>query len=247
MSLLLKETETNFKNFDAAWRGEMARVASALAKEDAIFLVSYRRIVSLQAWRIFLEPRISADSLAFFLEAQNDALTSHVFANLGSWRSALKALRSCIENVAFCLYYKDHPVEFRLWADGKHKPPISDYITYLEQHPQRIKTATVDPMPHLQNEYSTLSKAVHASAKSFRMTNDAKTTLLWNETKPSLNQWQTREAAVLTNINLLLLAHFREKLSGAAEAGLREAVSLAIPAAAYPEVKANLKVVLRKP
>jgi hypothetical protein len=102
-------------------------------------------------------------------------------------------------------------------------------------------------MPHLQNEYSTLSKAVHASAKSFRMTNDVKTTLLWNEAKPSLNQWQTREAAVLTNINLLLLAHFRENLSGAAEAGLREAVSLAIPAAAYPEVKANLKVVLRKP
>ena len=247
MSLLLKETETNFKNFDAAWRAEMARVAIELAKEDTIFLTSYRRIASLQAWRAFLEPRISADSLAFFLEAQNDALTSNVFASLGSWRSALKALRSCIENVAFCLYYKDHPVEFRLWTDGKHKPPISDYIAYLEQHPQRIKTATIDPMPHLQNEYSTLSKAVHASAKSFRMTNDVKTTLLWNEAKPSLSQWQTREAAVLTNINLLLLAHFRENLSGAAEAGLREAVSLAIPTAAYPEVKANLKVVLRKP
>ena len=116
MSLLLKETETNFKNFDTAWRADMARVATELAKKDTIFLTSYRRIVSLQAWRTFLELRISADSLAFFLEAQNDALTSHVFASLGSWRSALKALRSCIENVAFCLYYKDHPVEFRLWT-----------------------------------------------------------------------------------------------------------------------------------
>lgn len=247
MSLLLKETETNFKSFDAAWRAEMARVAAELSKENAIFLTSYRRIVSLQAWRTFLEPQISADSLAFFLEAQNDALTSHVFANLGSWRSALKALRSCIENVAFCIYYKDHAVEFRLWTEGKHKLPISDYITYLEQHPQRMKTATVDPMPHLQSEYSTLSKAVHASAKSFRMTNDVKTTLLWNDAKSNLSQWQTREAAVLTNINLLLLAHFREKLSGAAEAGLREAVSLAIPATSYSEIKANLKVVLRKP
>ena len=63
---------------------------------------------------LVLEPRMTADSLAFFLEAQNDALVSHVFGNLGSWRSALKALRSCIENVAFCLYYKDHPVELHL-------------------------------------------------------------------------------------------------------------------------------------
>jgi len=36
--------------------------------------------------------------------------------------------------------------------------------------------------------------------------------------KPSLNQWQTRQATVLTNLNLPLLARFREELRGAAEA-----------------------------
>jgi hypothetical protein len=247
MSLLLKETEQNFQQFGADWRSEMSRVSGELAKEQKIFLASYRRIVSLEAWRIFLELRISSESLAFFLEAQNDALTSHVFANLGSWRSALKALRSCIENVAFCLYYKDHPVEFNLWAIGRHKLPISDYLTYLEHHPQRVKVVSVDPMPRLQNEYSTLSKAVHASAESFRMTNDVRTTLLWSEAKSSLNQWQTREAAVLTNINILLLSHFREQLVGAAESGLREAIGLAVPNSQLPAIKAILKVVLRKP
>lgn len=247
MSLLLKETEENFRTFDAEWRTEMARVAAELAKQGAIYLGSYRRIVSLQAWRTFLEPRISDSSLAFFLEAQNDALTSHVFANLGSWRAALKALRSCIENIAFCLYYKDHPVELRLWDTGKHKPPISDYMTYLEHHPQRVKVPKVDPMPHLEAEYSTLSKAVHASAKGFRMTHDVKTTLLWSDAKDSLEQWQTRESAVVTNLNLLLLAHFRDQLGGAAEAGLREAISMAVPAALFPDIKTNLKVVLRKP
>jgi hypothetical protein len=246
MRLLLKETEANFKSFDAAWRQAMDRVGGELAKEGATFLTSYRRLVSLQAWRAFLQSRISASSLAFFLEAQNDALVSHVFANLGSWRAALKSLRSCIENVAFCLYYKDHPVEFQLWETGKHKPPISDYLNYLEHHPQRVTVASVDPIPHLQTEYSTLSKAVHASAKSFRMTKDVKTTQLWNEAKASLGQWQTREGAVLANLNLLLLAHFRDQIGGAAEPGLRESIGLAVAPTLFPDIKTNLNVVLRK-
>jgi hypothetical protein len=177
-----------------------------------------------------LEARISDASLSFFLEAQNDALTSHVFANLGSWRSALKALRSGIENVMFCLYYKDHSVEFTLWEMGQHKPPISDYMSYLERHPRRIKEPSVDPIPHLQTEYATLSKAVHASAKNFRMTKDVKGTLLWSPSLASFGQWQTRAIAVLLNLNLLLLVHFRNELRGAGAAPLREAVGLAIPA-----------------
>jgi hypothetical protein len=247
MSLILKETEENFKHFDSDWRAETARVSGELAKETPIYLASYRRLVSLQAWRAFLDPRVSADSLAFFLEAQNDALTSHVSAGLGSWRSALKALRSCIENVAFCLYYKDHSVEFRLWQAGKHKPPISDYITYLDNHPQRVTVAKVDPMPQLQVEYSTLSRAVHASAKGFRMTNDVKTTLLFSEAKASLGQWQTREGIVIMNLNLLLLAHYRDQLAGAVEPGLREAIALAVPSNLFADIKTNLNVVLRKP
>jgi hypothetical protein len=225
----------------------MADVSAELAKQQPKFLDSYRRMVSLQAWRAFLETRISDASLSFFLEAQNDALTSHVFANLGSWRSALKSLRSSIENVMFSLYYKDHPVEFTLWEMGQHKPPIADFISYLERHPQRVKEASVDPIPHIQAEYSTLSKAVHASAKSFRMTKDIKTTLLWSPTLASFGQWQTREMTVLLNLNLLLLVHFRAELGGAAGAPLREAVSLAIAAAKFSDIKTHLGVALRQP
>lgn len=247
MSLLLKETEANFKDFDGRWRDDMSHVSAELAKDCEPFLLSYRRIVSLQAWRAFLENRISNSSLAFFLEAQNDALTSHVFANLGSWRSALKALRSCIENLMFCLYYKDHPVEFRLWETGQHALAIAEFVTYLDHHPQRVAVATVDPMPRIRKEYATLSKAVHASAKGFRMTEDIKSTLLWSDAKASLGQWQTRESAVLVGLNLLLLAHFRGELAGASASPLREAVSLVIPTSLYPEIKANLAVVLRRP
>ncbi len=247
MSLLLKETEANFNAFAVDWRKHMAEVSEEMTKQTAKFLQSYRRIVSLQAWRGFLEPRISEGSLSFFLESQNDALTSHVFANLGSWRSALKSLRSCIENVMFCLYYKDHPVEVTVWEAGQHKPPIAEFVSYLERHPQRIKDPTVDPLPHLMSEYATLSKAVHGSAKNFRMTKDIKTTLLWSAVAASFGQWQTRETTVLINLNLLLLAHFRDALVGAGAAPLRESVSLIIPKAVFPNVKAHLGVVLRDP
>lgn len=54
MSLLLKETEANFKDFDGRWRDDLSHVSSELSKDCAPFLLSYRRIVSLQAWRAFL-------------------------------------------------------------------------------------------------------------------------------------------------------------------------------------------------
>jgi hypothetical protein len=247
MSLILKEIEANFKAFDADWRSEMSKTATELAKDNATYLRSYRRIVSLQAWRAHLESRVSEGSLAFFLEAQNDALTSHVFAALGSWRSALKALRSCIENVCFCLYYKDHPVELTLWLAGEHKPTFNELFNYFEHHPRRIKAASIDAMPLIRSEYPTLSLAVHASAKAFRMTEDIKSTLLWSDAQDRKGKWQTRERDVIMALNLLLLALFRDDLSGAAAAGLREAVSLAIPASKYPDIKTHMKVFLRNP
>lgn len=247
MSLLLNETEANFKAFDNDWRADMAAVSADLAKGSAIYLGSYRRIVSLQAWRSFLETRIPDGSLAFFLEAQNDALTSHVFANLGSWRSALKALRGCIDNILFCLYYKDHPIELRLWHEGKHKLTFAEHFTYLDNHPDRIHVPQIDAMPVLRAEYATLSKAVHASAKNFRMTNDIKETLLWSNANEQRGKWQTREQVVMSHINLCLLALFRTDLEGAASPGLRDAIGLAVPASRFGEIKTHMKVIIRKP
>jgi hypothetical protein len=223
---------------------------NAIAKDlstDKVFLLSYRRIASLQGWRSFLDGRISDPCLSFFLEAQNDALVSHVLANLGSWRSSLKSLRGCIENILFSLYYKDHPIEYILWEKGQHKPPIYEFIKYFENHPLRIMDPSIDALPSIKNEYSILSRAVHSSAKSFRMTKDAKRTLLWSNSPESLGRWQTREASILLNLNLLLLAIFRDNLTGTAAKSLREAVSFAIPESYYPAIKDKLSITLRKP
>jgi hypothetical protein len=47
------------------------------------------------------------------------------------------------------------------------------------------------------------------------MANNIKDTLLWSDAKEQKGKWQTRESAVLRNINLALLALFRSGLGGA--------------------------------
>ena len=110
MSVFTTEIEANFEAFNASWQKDLPLSISALEAQKEAFLKSYSRIASLNAWKTnVLKDRISDGSLAFFAEALNDALISHVFAHLGTWRSALMALRSCIENTYNCLYYKDQP------------------------------------------------------------------------------------------------------------------------------------------
>jgi hypothetical protein len=227
----IEEIEANFENFSKTWRAEQAAVSAALEKEKATFVLSYQRIVSLHAWRSYvLQDRIGEGSLAFFLEAQNDALVSHVLAQHGSWRVALKALRSCLENVLSALYYKDHPVELELWASGASRIPFSDLFAYFEQHPAlKGVPAELTGLPTLKGEFGTLSRAVHGSAKGFRMTKDGKHILLWSSAKDSLGPWSAREHEVLAGVNALLVTLFRGALTGAALPGLRKAVGIAVP------------------
>ena len=242
------EIDSASGRFTTAWRDELARVSADLARFQPRFVESYRRLVSLEAWKThLLEGRISSASLGFFLEAQNDGLVSHVLASLGSWRSALKSLRSCIENVCFCLYYMDHPVELSLWSIGKHALTHSAVLEYLQRHPS-VSTVpkSVSGLEIIKKEYPVLSRAVHASAVGFRMTAEETGVRLWHTDQGKLGAWSTRELQTLCGINLLLLTMFRSELEGARLEGLRKAVSLAIPATRHKDVKQHLKVTLRK-
>ena len=204
---------------------------------------SYRGVCSLQAWRTsLLAEKIGPEALGFFLEGQNDALTSHVLAQVGAWRSALKALRSCIENVLFCLYYKDDPVELKLWETGKHAMAISALFAYFDKHPlvEGVPDST-NGLAVLKSEYPTLSRAVHGSAASFRMTGSG-STQLWSSDAGSLGSWRTRETSTLTGLNLVLLSLYREELQGARLLNLRKAVSLAIPASNMPDIRRTFNV-----
>ena len=242
------EVEENFVKFCKSCKDAASATANALSGRREKYLESYRRLVSLQAWRVeLLERVLSPDSLAFFLEAQNDALTSHVLARAGVWRSALKALRSCIENVMFSMYYKDHPVELQLWHDGSHKLNYSELAAYFAAHPAFVGVPPQrSGLDRLTAEFSTLSRAVHGSAKSFRMSIEGIGVQLWSDEAAKLGAWATREQQVLTGVNRLLMTLYRDQLQGAQHPSVRKAISLVVPDDKQAEVKRDFGITLFK-
>ena len=239
---LEKEIRANFDKFSQRAGADAQKAASALDAAKDQFAESYIRIVSLQAWRVeILEKRMSSESLGFFLEAQNDALLSHLFARLGVWRSALQALRSVLENVLQALFYMDHPVELRLWRLGKHKLSFQELRNYFKEHPElRGQTGAVAALQALAGEYRTLSKAVHGSAAGFRMTGGSTGPKFFKADGNDVGKWITREKAVITGINLLLIALLKNDLAGTRALPLRRVLRLALPAGKKTAVKAAL-------
>jgi hypothetical protein len=244
MKAFIRELEENFETFRTTWDAERQTAVTTLQRHRPEFMESYFRIVSMQAWRAdVLEQQISPGALSFFLEAQNDALVSHVLAQMGSWRQALQALRSAIENVLFCAYYMNHPVELALWSTGAHKVSFSELIDYFSRHPKaQGLPPSVTGIAIAKSEYGVLSRAVHASAQSFRMTQDGHATQLWIPDRGRIGPWLTREKAAIAAINLLLLTLFRDQLQGAALPGTRKAISLAVPKSRHYDIKNHLGV-----
>ncbi len=247
MKDLHDEIKANFSSFTAAWKSEQATVISELDSSSEIYLASYTRLVSFNSWREHLLSSIlNEGSLAFFLEAQNDALVSHVFARQGAWRSALQSLRACIEDIVFCLFYKDHPVELEQWNLGRHKPSCVKLLEYLASHPDFLGlNPAITGLGETATEYSTLSRAVHGGQR-FRMTVGSGTTQLWSSAKANLGAWSTREARTIAALNLVLLTAFRRHLEGARLPLLRKAVSLTVPTAKHTALRQHLKIALYK-
>jgi len=246
MTTLREEIAGNFKAFEADWSNDLLAAKADLSPALSKFEQSYVRISSIQAWRVSVILGNGCDGAeAFFFEAQNDLLTSHCLARCGSFRQALKALRSAIENTFFSLFYMDHLVELQKWELGRHKLGFTELCAYFESHPAIYDHAiALSCIEAIKGEYATLSKAVHGSAKVFRMTQNLTEIRLWGNDIPSVGKWATREKAVIQNLNLLLLHMFAEKLQGAFNRNLRESVGLIIPKSQWVELKQSINVTL---
>lgn len=242
MKLLLPAIDQNALKFSGTAIGELdAAWIERLAKKD-IYKISYRRVVSLQAWRVrLIEPNNPGITASMILEAQNDALMSLVLAHLAMWRPALQCLRSCIESVLNTCYYADHPIEGQLWGKGHHRLGFSEHIGYLEKHPADLHRHFPTLLGRLQKEYSVLSRAVHGSARSFQMTQSGSITLT-NSDDAEHSKWATRHRSVLLCVNLLLVALYHQNLTGTQQRDLRKAISLAIPAPYHNAIFQNLRV-----
>jgi hypothetical protein len=248
MNSLQVELDANFDNFHSDWTSQAVQNWNTLRPLN-VFRQSYRRIALLNALKTdIVVPLFSGGSAAFFFEAHNDALVSHVNASFGAWRSSLKAMRSCVENTVNAIYYKDHPVELEQWRQGKFRLGFSRLLNYLENHPalsSHDKTKT--GIQYLEDEYATLSRAVHASAVNFRMTDSVSDVLLWNTDKARAGQWAAREIKVMEGISLLFAFLFTDQLVGTQHAGLRTMLGFTVSASKRVVLKKELKITIPTP
>lgn len=243
---LKQEIDNNFQRYRQRWPRQQTAALTALNGERSVFVSSYRRLTSLQAWRTNVIDTINPNVCAsFFLEAQNDAMYSHILAQMGVWRLALQSLRSCLENCCLYLYYKDHLVEFQQWEGGAHRLSFRDLKKYFRSHPLLVDTPNrINGIDQLSAQFDVLSKAVHGSALDLRMTAGDKFPNLWDTTKSNLTRWATNEQKTIETINLLLVAFYREMISGVMHPQLRDVVGYSIVPSKRGDIKATFNVIL---
>lgn len=187
---------------------------------------------------------MSPEALQFALEGQNDLLVSYLLARGGQWRSALQAQRAAIENYVNSLYFMDHPVELQLWGSGTFKTNFSDLLKYLSDHPANDGVPDAKSgLVAIKSEYATLSRAVHGSAVSFRMSADGGPRF-FDASLASLGMWETRDKAVCRGLNLLMLSMFRTHLTAARKRNLRKAITYSLKASDKGWVKELFSVTL---
>lgn len=245
---LIKELTANFESFHTDWTAQAQSNWTTIHPQKSL-RESYFRICALNAIKeVLVVPHFSGESVPFFYEAHNDALVSHVNASTGSWRTALQSLRSCIENTLSSIYYRDHPIELALWSEGKFRIGFTELYTYALRHPILSKIdIRITGLDSLKSEYAILSKAVHASATSFRMTDNASSVLLWSTEQPKLGMWSTRERHVVEAICLIIISLHAAGLQGTKQTGLRQILYYAIGSAKRKLLKENLKIVIPTP
>jgi hypothetical protein len=245
MPALENELDANQSSFFVDWTQQASANWNAL-RALPVYKKSYRHIAGLQALKnSIVIPNYDPEAAAFFFEAHNDAVVSHVSASIGAWRSALQALRSCIENVLCAVYYKDHPIERQLWAQSKFVIGFTELLRYCEQHPMLASPGPgVNGLELLKKEYSVLSKAVHASATNFRMTDGAASVLLWSTDGVRASMWATREQRTIEGICLLLICLHSNEFQGARLMGIKEVMSLVISANKRNTLKRKLHITL---
>lgn len=218
-------------------------------KGDRKLVESYARIAAINALKVdIVEPHFPSGAAHFFFEAHNDSLISHVNASYGSWRSALQALRSCMENTMATIFYLDHPVEYVKWSAGNFKISPREMREYISEHPKLNRLADeLKLKAALDKEYGTLSNAVHGSNSMFRMTTADGKTNIASPSLADLGKWSARERSTVDICMTSLVGVVSEHLDGAKMPNLRAALGIAIQSNSRAALKKHLDISIHTP
>lgn len=235
--------ETNYLAFSQTVSDSVVANIAAFKGNEKL-TESYARIAAINALKVDLvEPHFPKGAAHFFFEAHNDALLSHVNASFGSWRPALQALRSFMENTMAAIYYLDHLVEFEKWNVGDFQISPKEMREYIAEHPKLARIIKeLDLKAALDKEYGTLSKAVHGSSSLFRMTTADGKTNIANPSAADLGKWSARERSAVDICITALVGVLSQYLDGAKMQNLRSTLSIVIQSNSRAALKKHLDV-----
>lgn len=248
MVKIREEIKANYETYLATFSSAIMKNVTTF-KGDAKLIESYARVAVVNALKMDLvDTHFSKDAAHFFFEAHNDALLSHVNASFGSWRPALQALRSYMENTMAAIFYKDHPIELEKWKVGDFTISPRDLREYISEHPRLKKVSSaIGLRSMLDKEYATLSKAVHGSSSLFRMTsNDGKTNIA-APNAADLGKWSTREQSTMNLCTVMLVCILSDHLDGAKLSSLRDILGIALSANSRAALKTHLNINIPSP
>lgn len=242
------EIKGNYDKFSQHFSDSIVRNISEFKGNEKL-VESYARIAAINALKLdIVKPHFPEGAAHFFFEAHNDSLISHVNASFGSWRPALQALRSFMENTMAAIYYLDHPVEFVKWSAGDFRMSPRELRVYLSEHPRLGKLSTeLDLKAALDNEYGTLSKAVHGSNNLFRMTTADGKTNIATPSSADLGKWSARERSAVDLCITSFVGVLSEHLDGAKMQNLRAVLGIAIRSNSRAALKKHMDVSIQAP
>lgn len=219
--------------------------ASSVIRADTRLSRVYLHALAFESWRQHVLETKLGPGLPFWYEAQNDYLLALTHGGRGVWRSALQSLRSFVENAAGAIYYSEHPVEARRFAAQDFRLTWTETKEYLKSYPYSTPSAFRDSLWQvLGEEYGELSRAVHGSTDSFRMTAGQQYPSICSSSPQLVGAWATRMLAAARAVNLVLLQHYASDLEGARLPALREDVSKAVTSRDRTTVRQAVGIVL---
>ncbi|NGO56245.1 hypothetical protein, partial [Allomesorhizobium camelthorni] len=245
-SSIEREIAANSMRFYEDWLADLVDNAKHLSK-DKLHVESFARLSALNGVISVVSASFDPESRKFLLEAQNDAVLSHVGATFGSWRLSLQSLRSFAENSLCALYYVSHPIELKLWERGKYRIGFRDLAKFMSSHPDlEGYDCAVSSVNDLEKEYAELSKAVHGSAKTFRMTDSVSDILLWDRANGKFGKWTTRQRNTISCVVVILLALFDKSFQGAQHLEIRRSLNFVLSATKAKLVSDQIKINIPK-
>lgn len=248
MANIPEAIKVSYASFSDQLPATLLKNAKVLAGNDKL-QASYCRLAGFNSIkRDIVDYQLKEGPKRFFYEAHNDLLLSHVNANLGSWRTALQSLRSFIENSLSAFYFADHSVEMRRWEAGDLKIAPKELREYFSVHPDITKLSPGFKVKEvLDQEYATLSKAVHASNNLFRMTDQDGTIAIGNPNLADLGKWATREQAAFEIVVVIAMVCLKDHVEGAKLPNLRKTLSLSLRKSCRNALNAAFGISIQEP